>query len=112
MAKKDEGEKGGLEHEAKGKTEGYTPKDVPVMKEADDEKDSFNKGGKVKKRAKGGRAEGKMPHKRLDKKAGGGHMKRASGGRMSGGHSPLTMAANVKGRPGGDYSDSVDKEDD
>lgn len=103
MAKeKDEGEAGNLKHEAKGKQEGYTPKDVPVVKEAEDEKDSFKKGGRMK-RAKGGRAEGKKPHHRLDK--------RASGGRMSG-HSPLSSAASVKGRPGGDYDGSTDKEDD
>lgn len=102
MAKKDEGAAGGLKHEGKGKVEGYTPKDVSVVKEAEDEKDSFKKGGRMK-RAKGGRAEGEKPHHRLDK--------RASGGRMSGG-SPLSSAASVKGRPGGSYDGQVDKESD
>ena len=103
MAKKDEGEAGGLKHEAKGKTEGYTPKDVSVVKEADSEKDSFKKGGKVKKRAKGGKVDGGKPHHRLDK--------RASGGRM-GGHSPLSSASSVKGRPGGSYDGQTDSADD
>lgn len=103
MAKKDEGEAGGLKHEPKGKSEGYTPKDVNVVKEAESEKDSFHKGGRMKKRAKGGHVEGKKEHHRLDK--------RASGGRMSG-HSPLSKASSVKGRPGGDYDGSTDKEDD
>lgn len=103
MAKKDDGEAGGLKHEAKGKTEGYTPKDVPVVKEADSEEDSFKKGGKVKKHKKGGKVEGEKSHKRLDK--------RASGGRM-GGHSPLSSASKVAGRPGGDYDGGEDKSDD
>lgn len=112
MAKeKDEGEAGALKHEAKGKQNGYTPKDVPAIEEAENEKDSFKKGGHVKKRKKGGKVEGHKPHERLDKKAHGGHMKRASGGRMSG-HSPLSSASNVKGRPGGDYDGMTDKEDD
>lgn len=104
MAKeKDSGDAGGLKEDKGGKKNGYTPKDVPEMKEADDEKDSFHKGGKVKKRAKGGMVDGKKPHHRLDK--------RASGGRMSG-HSPLSSAANVKGRPGGDYDGKTDPSDD
>ena len=73
------------------------------MKEAEDEKDSFKKGGHVKKRKKGGKVEGHKPHRRLDK--------RASGGRMTG-HSPLSHAANVKGRPGGDYDGKTDPSDD
>lgn len=84
------------------KTNGYTPKDVPVVKEADDEKDSFKKGGAMK-RKKGGSVEGKKAHARLDK--------RASGGRMSG-HSPLSSASSVKGRPGGSYDGETDKSDD
>lgn len=109
MAKKDEGDKGALEHEAKGKSNGYTPKDVPEMKEAEDEKDSFKKGGHVKKRKKGGHVDGKKEHHRLDKCH---HMARAKGGRMAGGHSPLTMASKVKGRPGGDYDGETDASDD
>lgn len=104
MAKKESDSKGGLEENKSSKTNGYTPKDVPVVKDADDEKDSFKKGGHIKKRARGGHmAEGKKGHARLDK--------RASGGRMSG-HSPLSSASNVKGRPGGDYDGKTDGSDD
>ncbi len=88
---------------AKSSANGYTPKDVPVVKEAESEKDSFKKGGKVKKRASGGCVEGRASGGRLDK--------RASGGRM-GGSSPLSSAANVKGRPGGKYEGSTDSSDD
>lgn len=95
-----------MEHDKKGPVNGYTPKDVPVVKEANEEKDSFHKGGKTKKRKEGGHVDGKKPHHRLDKKA--------SGGRMSGGHSPMTAAADLKGRPGGVYDggDKLDREDD
>ncbi len=84
---------------------------APQNKEADNEKDSFKRGGRAKKKmSKDG---GEKPEHRLDK--------RARGGRTS---SPLTMASKVKGRPGGDYDDEngensdsgrapkLDKEDD
>jgi hypothetical protein len=95
-------DKGALEEDKKGKVERYTP-DVPVEKEAESGKESFKKGGRMKKRKHGGHVDGKKAHHRLDK--------RAAGGRM-GGHSPLSHAANVKGRPGAAYDGAVDKEDD
>ncbi len=96
---------GDLDEPKDKKANGYTPKDVPVMKEAEEDKDSFKRGGRAKKRKDGGKAEGHKPMHRLDK--------RASGGKV-GGHSPLTMAAKVEGRPGGKYDggDSIDREAD
>ncbi len=97
-------EKGGLVEESKPKIDARTPADDKEMKEASDTKDSFKKGGRAKKRKHGGHVEGEKPAMRLDK--------RASGGRMTGSHSPFSHAANVKGRPGGDYDGTTDKESD
>src|SRR5258707_433268 len=99
---KDSGAKG---REEPKDEQDYTPANVKEMKEAKDEKDSFKKGGHVaKKRKHGGHVDGHKPAHRMDK--------RARGGRMSGGHSPFSMAENVKGRPGGKYDGTTDKEDD
>lgn len=96
---KDSGAKG---REEPKNEQDYTPGNVAEMKDSKSEKESFKKGGSVKKKA--GHAGGKKPGHRLDK--------RARGGRMGGGHSPLSMAANAKGRPGGEYDGTTDKEDD
>ena len=95
-----------MTHEPRGKINAYTAKDSPEEHSAEEEKDSFAKGGRAKKRKEVDSAEGKKPAHRLDK--------RASGGRMSGGHSPLTTASDVKGRPGGEYGGAkgIDREDD
>jgi hypothetical protein len=76
-------------HEKKahgGKINEYNAKGSPEIKEAENEKEGFKKGGAKKK--EGGHAEGKKPHKRLDKAARGGHIKKhAAGG------SPFSSAA-------------------
>lgn len=75
----------------------YNAQGSDAEKEAQDEKDGFARGGKMKAKAKrrkrGGRAAGRKPAQRADKP------RRAGGGR-----SPLSTAAQVKLRPGMDES--------
>ncbi|MGO8916211.1 MAG: hypothetical protein ACLQJR_09915 [Stellaceae bacterium] len=78
----------------------YDGEHAPARKEAESDKESFARGGsnarlKPGKRKRGGRAAGKRPRVRADRP------RRAGGGRAE--HSPLTMAAEVEGRPGGHY---------
>jgi hypothetical protein len=73
----------------------YNAEHSPLRKEAETDKESFARGGRKRKRKRGGRAAGKRPRQRADKP------RRASGGRAA--HSPLTRAADIDGRPGGDY---------
>ncbi|MDE2096320.1 MAG: hypothetical protein KGL39_03675 [Patescibacteria group bacterium] len=96
-------EKGGLVEDRESKIDARTPRDDETMKEAEDKKDSFRKGGHVKKKKRGGMVEGEKSHHRMDKRARGG---------MVGGHSPMSSAMKVKGRPGGEYDGTTDKEDD
>ena len=67
------------------------------IEEAEKKTESFAKGGKAKKRAKGGTCGGDMPSANLAKRARGG---------------VLSAAANPKGRPGGKYDGEVDKSND
>lgn len=67
----------------------YNAKGSPDEKEADDEMPGFKKGGRMKKAKKlahGGKAMGKEPKHRLDRKP-----------RASGGRSPYSSAENAKG---------------
>lgn len=72
---------------AKTHPQKYDAQGSEEVKEVEDEKESFKKGGKTMK--KGGVAEGKKAHHRPDRKH------RASGGRTGG--SPYTEAHNLKG---------------
>ena len=85
-----EAEKDGIET---GPRHRFTPQ-APSGTEALDEKDGFKRGGRAKKK-KGEKVDGEKSAPRLDK--------RAKGGRMGGGHSPLTAASKIEGRPGGKY---------
>ncbi len=71
----------------KEKVQHYNAQGSEAEKEADDEKDGFKRGGKPKKKfSHGGKAEGKEPKKRLDRKS-----------RASGGRSPYTTAGKDSG---------------
>lgn len=82
---------------AAGGNHKYNAEGTPAMKEDEDKKDAFKRGGKV---------HGKKPPMRSDRK-----QRRADGGKVSGSRSPFSSAANPKGRPGGDYAEHTDKED-
>jgi len=77
---------GEAESKGSGKTQDYTPKN-----NVEDEADERKKGGRVKKRADGGKVEGCSPKMRLDRK------KRKDGGRVGSDKSPLSSAHTVSG---------------
>lgn len=70
-----------------GKVDVFNDKGGYDEKEADDTKEDFKSGGRMKKKMKdGGHAKGKMPKHRLDRKP-----------RAAGGRSPYTSAESVSG---------------
>lgn len=70
----------------KGSIQVYNAQGSKVMSNAEDETPDFKKGGRAKKRADGGVAEGAMEQQRMDRRP-----RRAAGGRAA--HSPYSSAS-------------------